>query len=125
MAIGGCSSDFDAGSSRDEQLCTVLASSLDGADEPAELRLEPLLEGAATDPADMPSEILPLALAYRTNESSYDDLGPYEPAIEFTAALVELAQDDLVGPSTLSPKVLESALAIDQALEGGACADDG
>lgn len=120
-ALGGaCSSDYDAGSTPEAQLCNVLVAELDTF--PDDFELEPTLDGAAGDPAaELPAELLAIALAYRTHESAYDQLGEFRPAIEFTAHLVELSTDGLIGPSTLSPAVLDSALAVDEALRGGAC----
>lgn len=118
----GCSTSYDAGSSPDEQLCNLLAAPL-AVTKPAEnFLLEPALEGGAKDPSDLPSELLAINLAYRTNQDAYDLLGPYEPAIQFAAELVDLAQRELIGPSTLAPKVLRSAIAIDRAIEKDACA---
>jgi hypothetical protein len=99
----------------------VLEPVLTGLEADEVLELEPLIEGAAADPSDLPSELLAIALSYRTNEGAYDQLGDYEPAIRFTAALVELAQAGLIGPSQLHPEVLASALAVDAAVRVGAC----
>jgi hypothetical protein len=117
----GCSSAYDAGSTPREQLCDVVEPVLAGIGPDEVLVLEPLIEGAAADPDDLPSELLSIALGYRTNEGAYDQLGEYEPAIRFTVALVELAQGGLIGPSQLHPEVLASALAVDAALRQGAC----
>jgi hypothetical protein len=117
----GCASSYDAGSTPREQLCDVLEPVLAGAGPEPVLELEPLIEGAAADPSDLPSALLAIALAYRTNETAYDRLGEYESAVQFTAALVELARGDLIGPSQLHPDVLASALAVDAAVREGAC----
>ncbi|MFZ2606286.1 MAG: hypothetical protein WAX05_10710 [Candidatus Microthrix parvicella] len=118
----GCSMSEDVGSSPNEQLCNVLAPTLDQAEAPKEFLLEPLLEEGAKKPTDLPSELLAINLAYRTYEDAYTRLGPYEAAIKFTASLVDLSQDGLIGPSTLSPKVVKSAGDIDKAVAAGACA---
>ena len=112
----------DVGSSPNEQLCNVLAPTLDQAEAPKEFLLEPLLEEGAKKPTGLPSELLAINLAYRTYEDAYTRLGPYEAAIKFTASLVDLSQDGLIGPSTLSPKVVKSAGDIDKAVAAGACA---
>lgn len=119
LAGTACSSGYDAGSTPEEQLCDVLVAELDGFPEGFEL--EPVLDGAAADPTDLPLELLAIGLAYRAHEAAYDQLGDFRPAIAFTAYLVELSTDGLIGPSTLSPSVVESALAIDDALRDGAC----
>lgn len=120
LAAGACSFSYDAGDTPEEQLCNVLLADLDFL--PDDFELEPLLEGAAADPTDVPAELFPIAFAYATHSEAYDQLGDFRPAIEFTAAVVDLSADDLLGPSTLSPTVLASALAVDDALRGGACA---
>lgn len=121
LAAGACSASYDAGSTPDEQLCNVLVSELDTF--PDDFQLEPVLEGAAADPsAELPAELLAIAIAYRAHRSSYDQLGSFRPAIELTVHLVDLSIDDLIGPSTLTPTVVDSALAIDEALRAGACA---
>jgi hypothetical protein len=119
LAGAACSADYDAGSTPEEQLCNVLVVELETL--PDDFELEPVLQGAAGDPTELPPELLQIALAYRTHESAYDRLGEFRPAIEFTAHLVELSTDDLIGPTTLSPSVVDSALAIDEALRAGAC----
>jgi hypothetical protein len=119
LAGAACSADYDAGSTPEEQLCNVLVAELETF--PDDFELEPVLDGAAGDPTDLPAELLAIAVAYRAHESAYDQLGEFRPAIEFTAHLVELSTDGLIGPSTLSPTVLDSALAIDEALGAGAC----
>jgi hypothetical protein len=121
VSLVACSSSYEAGSTAEEQLCDVLEVAIADPSPPEGLAFEPLLEGAATDPSDMPSDLLAVALAYRTNEDAYDLLGPYEPAIAFAANLVYLSQDDLIGPSDLSPTVLDSAMEVDAALAEGAC----
>lgn len=120
--IVGCSTAYVFGSSPAEQLCNVLQPTLALVKAPDEFLIEPALEDAARDPSDLPSELLAINVAYRTKQDAYDQLGPYEAAIEFTASIVDLAQGQLMGPSTLSPKVRESALAIDRALQKGTCA---
>ena len=122
LGLGGaaCSTGYDAGSTPEEQLCDVLVAELDSF--PDGFELEPVLdEAAAADPTDLPLELLAIGLAYRAHESVYDQLGDFRPAIEFTAHLVELSTDGLIGPTTLSPSVVEGALAIDEALRGGVC----
>jgi hypothetical protein len=121
LVAGACSAGYDAGSTPEEQLCDVLEQALEPPDGRADFRLEPVLEGTATDPAELPFELLALNLAFRAHESSYDQLGPFRPAITFAATLVNLAVDDLIGPTELTPTVVESALAVDEALDAGAC----
>lgn len=116
-----CSTSYDAGDTAEEQLCDVLRTAIETSDAGEDLRLEPLLDAAATDPTEVPTELLAVALSYRTHESAYDQLGPYRPAITFTAHLVDLAVGDLLGPSRLTATVVDSALAADQVLAAGTC----
>lgn len=123
--LAGCSSSYDAGSTPREQLCDVLESALEIAGSSPPLAFEVMVEDAAANPTgttDLPSELVAVALAHQANEGAYDALGEYEPAIRFTVALVELAQEQLIGASQLSPEVRESAKAVDAAIRDGACA---
>jgi hypothetical protein len=123
--LAGCSSGYDAGSTPREQLCDVLEPALEIAGSSPPLAFEAMVEDAAanpTDPTDLSSELVAVALAHQANEGAYDALGEYGPAIRFAVALVELAEDQLIGASQLSPEVRESAAAVDAAIQQGACA---
>ncbi|MBK7020118.1 MAG: hypothetical protein IPH38_11150 [Candidatus Microthrix sp.] len=110
----------DVGSSPNEQ-AAMLAPTLDKR-KPQGSSSNLSLSGGAKKPTDLPLELLAINLAYRTYEDAYTRLGPYEAAIKFTPSLVDLSQDGLIGPSTLSPKVVKSAGDIDKAVAAGACA---
>ncbi|MCA8972843.1 MAG: hypothetical protein KDC95_23870 [Planctomycetes bacterium] len=121
LSVAACTASSDVGSTPEAQLCDVLSAVFDEGGDTTSFALEPLIEGGATDPTDVPPDVLAIGLTFRTKADAYDRLGPYEPALRFAAALTELSQDGLVGPSTLTPQVLRSAQAIDRSLVDGAC----
>lgn len=119
--LGSCASQrADVGTTPNEQLCHVLKgiAPTDGRPIPA---LTPMLEAGAKRPADLDADLGGITLVFRTSEAAYDNLGPYRPAIEFTASLVELSRKGLIGPSALSPTVRASAAKVDRAVKAGAC----
>src|SRR5690606_25734175 len=63
-----CSTSYDAGDTAEEQLCDVLRTAIETSDAGEDLRLESLLDAAATDPTEVPTELLAVALSYRTHE---------------------------------------------------------
>ena len=120
-AAGGCSEDFDAGSSSEEQLCTVLRSAIDLADRADPFRLEPLVEGGVVGVEGAEGALAPVVFGYVVHRSSFDELGPYEPAIRFAAAMVAPDLEGLLASAAPAPEVLDSARAVDRRLRTGAC----
>lgn len=121
LSVGACSSSYDAGATSTGQLCNVLESTLALSRAESGFSLEAELEGSAREPTRVSASLVAIQLSYRTHQDSYDQLGSFEPAIRFVADLVEMSSERLLGPSTLSPRVLRSAQAIDRRLESRPC----
>ena len=118
-----CSVENDVGATPTEQLCNVMQAAISSTETEGPLELTTLLEDAVEDPGQLSSDLMALALSFQAWSGDYDNLGPYDPAVRFVGEFVPLAQAELIGPSTLSPKVRTSSQAVDEAIARGPCPD--